>query len=158
MKNAGSLLIRLAVAGLAGVTMTASAMSSTAQPPGVVQLASRHTVAATLDRLQALLTARGILIFARIDFSADAQRAGLPMRPEELLIFGNPKAGTPLMQEAPVAGLDLPLKVLAWEAADGQVWLAYNDPQYLLRRYGLPVALEPNLTAALPLIHSAADP
>lgn len=93
---------------------------------------------------------------ARIDFSGDAGRAGLTMRPEQVLIFGNPKAGTPLMLAEPAAGLDLPVKVLVWEEADGTVWAAYNDPQYVVQRYGLPPGLAVNLAAVVPVIERAA--
>ena len=130
-------------------------MSSTADTSGVVRLLSRHSVSDTIERLEALLQERGILVFARIDFSGDAGRAGLQMRPEQMLIFGNPKAGTPLMLAAPTAGLDLPLKLLAWEAADGKVWAAYNDPQYVVRRHQLPGDLAANLAAVVPLIERA---
>ena len=130
-------------------------MSSTADTSGVVQLLSRHSVSDTIDRLETLLQQRGILVFARIDFSGDAGRAGLQMRPEQMLIFGNPKAGTPLMLAAPTAGLDLPLKLLVWEAADGKVWAAYNDPQYVVRRHQLAGDLAANLAAVVPLIERA---
>lgn len=130
-------------------------MSSTADTSGVVRLLSRHSVSDTIDRLAALLQRRGILVFARIDFSGDAGRAGLQMRAEQMLIFGNPKAGTPLMLAAPAAGLDLPLKLLAWEAADGKVWAAYNDPQYVVRRHQLAGDLAANLAAVVPLIERA---
>jgi uncharacterized protein (DUF302 family) len=131
-------------------------MSTHGEIAGLVRLPSRHPVAATLDRLEALLKQRNVLIFARIDFSGDAARAGLQMRPEQMLIFGNPKAGTPLMQQVPAAGLDLPLKVLAWEDAESRVWTAYNDPQYIVRRYGIDPALTANLAAVVPLIEAAA--
>lgn len=130
-------------------------MNPAADIPGAVQLLSRHSVAGTIDRLETLLQQRGILVFARIDFSGDAGRAGLQMRAEQMLIFGNPKAGTPLMLAAPAAGLDLPLKLLAWEAADGRVWAAYNDPQYIVQRYRLPGDLAANLAAVVPLIERA---
>lgn len=130
-------------------------MSSAADIPGVIQLLSQHSVADTIDRLQALLQQRGILVFARIDFSGDAERAGLHMRAQQLLIFGNPKAGTPLMLAAPTAGLDLPLKLLAWETPDGKVLAAYNDPQYIVQRHGLPAELAANLAAVVPLIERA---
>jgi uncharacterized protein (DUF302 family) len=130
-------------------------MGSAADITGVIQLRSRHSVSATIDRLDALLRQRGILVFARIDFSGDAERAGLRMPEEQMLIFGNPKAGTPLMLAVPAVGLDLPLKMLAWEASDGNVWVAYNDPQYLVQRYGLPAALATNLAAVVPLIERA---
>jgi uncharacterized protein (DUF302 family) len=125
---------------------------------GVVRIASHHAVAETMDRIDALLKQRGIMVFARIDFSADAARAGLSMRPEQLLIFGNPKAGTPLMLAAPVAGLDLPLKALVWEDADGRVWIAYNDPQYVVRRHALAPTLSANLAATVPILEQAAQP
>lgn len=130
-------------------------MSSPAEVPGVVQLPSRHSVVATIDRLEALLKQSGILVFARIDFSRDAGRVGLGMRPEQMLIFGNPKAGTPLMLASPAAGLDLPLKLLAWEAPGGAVWAAYNDPRYIVQRYALPAELAENLAAAVLLIERA---
>ena len=130
-------------------------MSAATNLSGVIQLPSHHPVGATIDRLEALLKERGILVFARIDFSGDAARAGLRMRPEEMLIFGNPKAGTPLMLAVPAVGLDLPLKVLVWEGADGKVWAAYNDPQYVVQRYGLPPELAANLAAVVPLIERA---
>jgi uncharacterized protein (DUF302 family) len=125
---------------------------------GIVRILSQHAVSVTMDRIESLLKERGILVFARIDFSADAARAGLSMRPEQLLIFGNPKAGTPLMLAAPVAGLDLPLKALVWEEADARVWIAYNDPRYVVRRHALAAALSANLAAAVPILEQAAQP
>ena len=130
-------------------------MSPASDIPGVIQLLSHHSVDATIDRLEALLKQRGILVFARIDFSGDAGRAGLQMRPEQMLIFGNPKAGTPLMLAVPAAGLDLPVKLLVWEAADGKVRAAYNDPQYVVQRHRLPADLAANLAAVIPLIERA---
>jgi uncharacterized protein (DUF302 family) len=103
------------------------------------------------------LKEHGIQIFAHLDFTADAARVGLTMRAEQLLIFGNPKAGTPLMQAQPTAGLDLPLKALIWDDADGRVTIAYNDPQYVLRRHGLPATLNANLAGVIPLLQRAAD-
>ena len=130
-------------------------MSSTIDS-GIRRITSRHSVAATLERLEGLLKERGVMIFARIDFSGDAARAGLTMRPEQMLIFGNPKAGTPLMQAVPAAGIDLPLKALVWEDAEGRTQIAYNDPQYIVRRHGLDPALAANLAAVLPLLERAA--
>jgi len=129
--------------------------SPAAENAGIVRVASAHTVAETVARLESLLRERGVLIFARIDFSADAARAGLTMRPEQMLIFGNPRAGTPLMQAQPLAGLDLPLKALIFEDEGGKAWVAWNDPQYVIRRHGLPVALAANLAAVVPLIEQA---
>jgi len=102
--------------------------ASTLAASGVVRIPSSHPVAETVARLEGLLKERGILIFARIDFSGDAGRAGLPLHAEQMLIFGNPRAGTPLMQAEPLAGLDLPLKALVFEDAGGQAWIAWNDP------------------------------
>ena len=130
-------------------------MSSTIDS-GIRRITSRHSVAATLERLEGLLKERGVMIFARIDFSGDAARAGLTMRPEQMLLFGNPKAGTPLMQSVPAAGIDLPLKALVWEDAEGRTQIAYNDPQYIVRRHGLDPALAANLAAVLPLLERAA--
>lgn len=130
-------------------------MTATADVPGLIRLPSHHSVADTLDRLEGLLKQRGILIFARIDFSGDAGRAGLTMPPEQMLLFGNPKAGTPLMLAEPTAGLDLPIKLLAWQAVDGKVWVAYNSPQYIIQRHGLDGVLAANLAAVVPLIEQA---
>jgi uncharacterized protein (DUF302 family) len=97
----------------------------------VVAKKSPHSVAATLDRLSEVLTARGIGIAARVDHAAAAQKIGQPLKPTQVLIFGNPKLGTPLMQSNRRIGLDLPMKVLAWEDDGGQVWVAYAKPEAL---------------------------
>ncbi|MFM0520159.1 MULTISPECIES: DUF302 domain-containing protein [Caballeronia] len=112
-------------------------MSTGPTDNGVVTIASAHGAIATADKLEALIRARGLMLFARIDFSGDAARAGLTMPPSQLLVFGNPQAGTPLMQAVPTAALDLPLKVLSWEDADGRAWLSYNATEYLRARHGL---------------------
>jgi uncharacterized protein (DUF302 family) len=123
-----------------------------------MRIASSHPVAETVTRLEGLLKERGVMVFAHIDFSGDAGRAGLTMRAEQMLIFGNPKAGTPLMQAEPLAGLDLPIKALVFEDAGGKAWIAWNDPQYVVRRHALPAALAANLAAVTPLIERAAQP
>lgn len=122
----------------------------------MVRIPSRHPVKETLDRLESALRERGVLVFARIDFSGDAARAGLTMLPEQLLIFGNPRAGTPLMVAEPAAGLDLPLKALVWEDVAGKVWVAYNAPEYIVHRHGLTPTLASNLAAVVPLLERAA--
>jgi uncharacterized protein (DUF302 family) len=104
---------------------------------GIISWPSRHSVPETIDHLEALLESKGIKVFARVDHSREAAAAGLTMPPTQLLIFGNPKAGTPVMLAAPTAAIDLPLKALAWEDAQGKVWLGCNDPAYLARRFGL---------------------
>jgi uncharacterized protein (DUF302 family) len=124
---------------------------------GIVRIPSQHSVSATVDRLEALLKAKGVLVFARIDFSGDAGRAGLTLRAEQMLIFGNPKAGTPLMVAVPTVGLDLPLKALVFEDADSRTWLAYNDPQYIVARHGIAPGLSANLAAVTPLLKRAAE-
>jgi uncharacterized protein (DUF302 family) len=123
---------------------------------GIVSTASNHSVPETLDRLESIAKAKGITIFARIDFSGDAARNGLEMRPTQLLIFGNPKAGTPLMVAAPSAALDLPLKALAWEDASGKVWISYNAPEYIGARHGLPEALLQSIAGIKTLVEMAA--
>jgi len=128
-----------------------------ADEQGIIRLRSAYPVAETLDRLEAALKQRAVMVFARIDFSGDAARAGLSLRPEQLLIFGNPKGGTPLMAAQPSVGLDLPLKALAWEDVDGQVWVAYNDPLYIVQRHGVAAALAANLAAVTPLLEHAAQ-
>ncbi|MGD0493159.1 MAG: DUF302 domain-containing protein [Steroidobacteraceae bacterium] len=130
-------------------------MTQPAPPSGVIVLASYHPVDRTVDRLESLLQEKGVLIFARIDFSGDAARAGLAMRPEQLLIFGNPKSGTPLMQAMPTVGLDLPLKALVWEDSEGKTWLAYNDPKYIVQRHAVASSLSVNLAAVIPLLERA---
>jgi uncharacterized protein (DUF302 family) len=107
---------------------------------GMADILSSFSVAETTDRLESLLRARGIKIFARIDQTAEAGSVGLTMAKTQLLIFGDPKAGTPLMVKSPSLALDLPLKALIWEAADGKVWLSYNSPEYLKERHRLDAA------------------
>ena len=104
---------------------------------GIISKQSKYSVPETLDRVDALLQSKGIKIFVRVDHSGEAEKAGLKMPPTQLLIFGNPKGGTPVMLAAPTAAIDLPLKALAWQDGDGKVWLSYNDPEYLKKRYGL---------------------
>lgn len=126
---------------------------------GIARIPSQYSVAVTLDRLESLLKEHAIKVFARIDFSGDAGRAGLSMRPEQLLIFGNPKAGTPLMRAAATVGLDLPLKALVWEDPDGARWIAYNEPRYITARHGLEPAWSAHLAGAGALLERAArDP
>ena len=103
---------------------------------GLTSIASAHSVAETIERLVAAITPLGMNVFARIDHAAGAASIGMPLRPTLLLLFGNPKGGTPLMQDKQTAGIDLPLKALAWEDADGKVWLSYNDPGWIAQRHG----------------------
>lgn len=121
----------------------------------LTQRVSPYSVGETLDRLEAVLREKGVTVFARIDHSAGAKAAGLTLRPMQLLIFGNPKVGTPLMQAAPTIGLDLPLKVLAWEDDAGTVHLIWNSPAYLIERHGLDAGYTKNLAAIEGLIGAA---
>jgi uncharacterized protein (DUF302 family) len=119
---------------------------------GIISQPSPYSVTETIDRLAAILQTKGITIFARIDQQVEAEKVGLSLRPTQLLLFGNPQAGTPLMVAEPTIALDLPLKILAWEAADGKVWLSYNDPNYLQQRFSLPDELVKNIAVIAPLI------
>jgi uncharacterized protein (DUF302 family) len=104
---------------------------------GLITLASNHPVRETMDRLEAVLREKGITIFARIDHAAGAAAVDMKLRPTELIIFGNPKSGTPLMQSRQSIGIDLPLKMLGWQDTAGKAWLSYNDPAWLARRHGV---------------------
>jgi uncharacterized protein (DUF302 family) len=106
-------------------------------PDGLTTLRSGYGSKDTMTRLEAAVKARGMTVFARIDHAAGAAGAGLSLRPTELLIFGNAKAGTPLMQTVQTTGIDLPLKALVWEDASGATWLSYNDPAWLAQRHGV---------------------
>ena len=122
---------------------------------GLVSLPSPFSVAVTLDRLESILRQKNVNIFARVDHSGEAEKVGLHMQPTQLLIFGNPKGGTPLMLAAPLSAIDLPLKALAWQDTEGRVWLTYNDLQYLKSRYSLADDLLPPINAAIALIKQA---
>ena len=104
---------------------------------GMIALQSKHTVSQTIDRLEAALTKKGMTIFKRVDHAEGARKAGMDLRPTELLIFGNSRVGTPLMLCSQSAALDLPQKALAYEDENGQVWLVYNDPAYISRRHNM---------------------
>ena len=104
---------------------------------GLTTIQSRYDARVTADRLEAAAKAKGLTIFARIDHGAGAEAAGLPLRPTIPVIFGNARGGTPLMQAAQAAGIDLPLKALAWEDATGKTWLSWNEPSWLAARHGV---------------------
>ena len=125
---------------------------------GVRTLSSPFGVDETLNRLERLATSRGMTIFARVNFSGDAAKAGLKMQPSQLLILGNPKGGTPLMVAAPLAALDLPLKVLAWADEAGQCWVSCNTPEYLQQRHGFPRALMANIAPLSALVDAVLKP
>ena len=123
---------------------------------GIITIPSNHSVEETLEKLKAILQSRGITLFALIDHSGEAAKAGMEMRPTKLLIFGNPKGGTPVMLAAPSSAIDLPLKILIWEDAQGKVWVTYNGPMYLQERHNIPTELLPNLSVIEALAKSAA--
>ncbi len=124
---------------------------------GIVNKASNHSVEETVDKLRGILQSKGITLFALIDHSGEADKAGMTMRDTKLLIFGNPKAGTPVMVASPGSALDLPLKILIWEDADGKVWLSYNSPEYLKERHNIPAELLPNIAVAETLAAKAGE-
>ncbi len=124
---------------------------------GLIDKPSRHSVEQTVEKLEQLLQSRGIRLFTVIDHSGEAAKVGMTMRPTKLLIFGNPKAGTPLMLAAPSVAIDLPLKLLVWEDGAGKVWLSYNDPDYLKERHGLPPDLLQNIAGVEALAAKAGE-
>ncbi len=135
-------------AALLALTFALPAPASAAD--GLTAVKSPHPVKETVDRLEAAAKARNLVIFARIDHAAGAQQVGRTLRPTELLIFGSPQGGTPFMECAQSVGIDLPLKALAWEDGKGQVWLGYNEPQFIAARHGVTqCAVVPNLKKAL---------
>jgi uncharacterized protein (DUF302 family) len=123
---------------------------------GLIRKQSDHSVDETVAKIQQILKSKGIALFALVDHSGEAQKAGLQMPPTKLLIFGNPKAGTPLMLASPGIAIDLPLKILIAQDADGKVWLSYNDPAYLADRHGLPAEYLPVLAGVNALVAAAA--
>jgi uncharacterized protein (DUF302 family) len=128
---------------------------------GLTTIASRSGPKETMDRLEAEIRAKGMTVFARIDHAAGAAEAGLELRPTELIIFGNARGGTPLMEASQTAGIDLPLKALVWQDPAGKTWLSYNEPSWIVQRHGLGVRAEivDKMAAALSAIsRKAADP
>jgi len=133
-----------------------SALPVSAQVEGLISVSSNYSVEKTIDRLDSLVRAKGLRVFTRIDFAKDAREAGLEMHSAQLLIFGNPKAGTPLMLSTPTIAIDLPLKALAWQDSDGKVWLCYNDPAFLQARHHFNEDLLKNVSGVVGLIQTAA--
>jgi uncharacterized protein (DUF302 family) len=127
------------------------------QGNGIIDKLSHHSVEETVERLKGILQSKGVTLFAIIDHSGEAEKVGMKMRPTKLLIFGSPKAGTPLMLAAPSVAIDLPLKILVWEDVQGKVWVSYNSPAYLQQRHGLAPALLPNIAVVEMLAAKAAE-
>ena len=124
---------------------------------GMVDIPSRYSVPESLARLESILREKGLTIFARVDHSGEAAKVGMEMRPTQLLIFGSPEGGTPLMVAAPSLAIDLPLKALAWQDEAGKVWLSYNSPEYLQQRHGIPADLLKNIAGVGALIQKAVE-
>jgi uncharacterized protein (DUF302 family) len=128
-----------------------------AKDEGIVTIPSNHSVDETVDKLKGILQAKGVTIFALVDHSGEAAKVGMKMPPTKLLIFGNPKGGTPLMLASPSIAIDLPLKILVAEDSQGKVWISYNSPEYLQERHGFPPDLLANITVVKILAEKAGE-
>jgi len=127
------------------------------QGNGLLQVASKYSVDETMKRLESILAERGVRVFTVVDHSGEGEKVGMKMRPTKLVIFGNPKGGTPLMIAAPSLAIDLPLKALIWEDESGKVWITYNSPEYLQQRHGVPEDLIKNIAVAGALAAKAVE-
>jgi len=124
---------------------------------GIIDIVSNHSVDEVVEKLKGILSAKGVTLFALVDHSGEAAKAGMTMPPTKLLIFGSPKAGTPLMLASPSIAIDLPLKILVWEDSDGKTWVSYNAPDYLRERHGVPQELMQNIAVIEVLAAKAAE-
>jgi uncharacterized protein (DUF302 family)/uncharacterized membrane protein YidH (DUF202 family) len=124
---------------------------------GIISKPTHHSVDETVEKLKSILQAKGITLFALIDHSGEAEKVGIKMKPTKLMIFGNPKAGTPLVLAAPSSAIDLPIKILVWEDPEGKVWVSYNSPAYLQERHGIPSELLQDITVVEGLAAKAAE-
>jgi uncharacterized protein (DUF302 family) len=131
--------------------------ATTTSVKGIVDKPSSHSVDETVEKLKGILQAKGVTLFALVDHSGEAEKVGMKMRPTKLLIFGSPKAGTPLMLASPSIAIDLPLKILVWEDAQGKVWISYNSAEYLKERHGLPQELLQNIAVVETLVTKAGE-
>ena len=136
---------------------TASSKEAPTGGKGIIHKPSNHSVEQTVEKLKNILQSNGVSLFALVDHSGEAEKVGMKMRPTKLLIFGSPKAGTPLMLAAPSIAIDLPLKILVWEDAQGKVWVSYNSPDYLKERHGLPQELLQNIAVVETLAAKAGE-
>ena len=118
---------------------------------------SHHSVDETVEKLRSILAAKGVTLFALVDHSGEAEKVGMKMQPTKLLIFGSPKAGTPVMLATPTIAIDLPLKILVWQDEGGKVWVSYNSPDYLRERHGVPADLVQNIAVVEALAKAAAS-
>jgi uncharacterized protein (DUF302 family) len=137
--------------------LLASGAFAVQKQEGIVKIPSHHSVDETVDKLRTILASKNVTLFALVDHSGEAEKVGMKMPPTKLLIFGNPKGGTPLMLAAPSSALDLPLKILVAEDAQGKVWISYNGPDYLKERHGFPDSLVANIAVVQALAAAAAE-
>lgn len=143
---------------LVGFALSVSATTNPAKKKnGIIDVPSNHSVDETVDRVTNILQAKGITLFALVDHSGEAEKMGMKMPPTKLLIFGSPKAGTPLMLASPSIAIDLPLKILVWQDEQGKVWVSYNSPEYLQQRHDLPQDLVQNIAVVGTLAEKAAE-
>ena len=142
---------------LIAVIFALLSVSAVAADNGIISKSSKYSVPESLNRLEAVLMSKGITIFVRIDHSGEAEKVGLKMRPTQLLIFGNPKTGTAVMNSSPSVAIDLPLKALAWEDERGKVWVSYNSPAYMKQRHDLKDEFMKNFAAVGSLIDEALE-
>jgi len=133
------------------------AQAAPASGRGMIDRPSHHSVDETVDRLKTILQYKGVTLFALVDHSGEAEKIGMKMPATKLLIFGSPKAGTPLMLATPSIAIDLPLKILVWDDGQGKVWISYNSPEYLKERHGLPEELVANIAVVEPLVAKASE-
>jgi uncharacterized protein (DUF302 family) len=139
------------------VTNYEEAFMAIGKDTGIIDKPSSHSVDQTVEKLKGILAAKGVALFALIDHSGEAEKVGMKMHPTKLLIFGSPKAGTPLMLASPSIAIDLPLKILVWEDSQGKVWVSYNGPAYLQERHNLPQELLQNIAVVETLAAKAAE-
>ena len=136
---------------------TATSRTAPETSNGFISKLSNHSVEQTVEKLTNILQSKGVTLFALIDHSGEAEKEEMKMRPTKLLIFGSPKAGTPLMLAAPSIAVDLPLKILVWEDGQSKVWISYNSPEYLRERHGLPQELMQNIAVVETLAAKAGE-
>ena len=139
------------------VLPTTATLDSSKKKNGIADLASNHSVDETVQKLTGILKSKNITLFAVIDHSGEAEKIGMKMPPTKLVIFGSPKAGTPLMLASPSIAIDLPLKILVWQDSQGRVWVSYNSPEYLQERHGVPQNLMENISGIEALAAKAAE-
>lgn len=143
---------------VAGLVLPVQGSTQSLNPrEGIVSLRSKHSVDETVTKIEGWLRAKDVKLFAVIDDSGEAKKAGMTMPPTKLLIFGNPKAGTPLMLASPSVAIDLPLKLLVWQDSNGRVWISYNSPEYLKVRHNIPEDLMKNISIIEVLAAKAAE-